>query len=162
MVFFRKDGLHKLEKVNPSFLKLEDGECMVEIKPDQAELAERWREQYDIDINQPSERTKETVKMWLENKSLYFWTVSGVPTSMAAWSRDTKYSMSVSSVYTPNEYRRKGYASKIVANLSQELLNRGKKYCTLFTDLANKTSNHIYSEIGYVLAVEFVHYHVPK
>jgi uncharacterized protein len=52
-------------------------------------------------------------------------------------------------VYTPPEHRRKGYASACVATLSQTLLNQGYKYCFLFTDLANPTSNHIYEAIGY-------------
>jgi predicted GNAT family acetyltransferase len=33
--------------------------------------------------------------------------------------------------------------------LSQILLQQGYKYCFLFTDLANPTSNHIYQAIGY-------------
>ena len=33
--------------------------------------------------------------------------------------------------------------------VSQYLLDSGRKFCTLFTDLANLTSNHIYQEVGY-------------
>ncbi len=47
------------------------------------------------------------------------------------------------------KYRRQGYASSCVAALSQTLLDQGRKYCFLFTDLANPTSNHIYQAIGY-------------
>jgi predicted GNAT family acetyltransferase len=36
-----------------------------------------------------------------------------------------------------------------VAALSQTLLDQGRMYCFLFTDLANPTSNHIYQAIGY-------------
>ncbi|NLT43149.1 MAG: GNAT family N-acetyltransferase, partial [Anaerolineae bacterium] len=36
-----------------------------------------------------------------------------------------------------------------VAALSQMLLDRGRRFCFLYTDLANPTSNHIYQEIGY-------------
>lgn len=52
-------------------------------------------------------------------------------------------------VYTPREKRGKGYASACVAAMSQLLLNQGRKYCFLYTDLANPTSNHIYQAIGY-------------
>jgi len=163
LVLFRKEMLHKLEKVNPSFLQSEDGECMVEVTSDQVELAEKWLEGFEMDISgHLSGRAKDTVKWWLANRSMYFWNVHGVPKSMGVLNRETKYSMSVSAVYTPKEYRRKGYASRIVASLSQEVLNRGKKYCTLFTDLANQTSNHIYSQVGYVKASNFIHYHVSK
>ena len=37
----------------------------------------------------------------------------------------------------------------MVADLSQMLLDKGFKYCLLFTDLANPTSNNIYRQIGY-------------
>ena len=36
-----------------------------------------------------------------------------------------------------------------VAALSQLLLDSGRKFCFLFTDLSNPTSNHIYQAIGY-------------
>ena len=52
-------------------------------------------------------------------------------------------------MYTPPEYRRKGYASSCVAALSKTLLDKGYQYCFLFTDLANPTSNSIYQKIGY-------------
>jgi len=52
-------------------------------------------------------------------------------------------------VYTPPEFRGRGYASALVAALSQAMLDAGYHFCTLFTDLANPTSNHIYQAIGY-------------
>ncbi len=52
-------------------------------------------------------------------------------------------------VYTPPEARGHGYASACTAALSQMLLDQGRRFCFLFTDLANPTSNHIYQEIGY-------------
>ncbi len=55
----------------------------------------------------------------------------------------------ITAVYTPPEHRQKGYATSCVAALSQNLLDSGCKYCFLFTDLANPTSNHIYHKIGY-------------
>jgi hypothetical protein len=55
----------------------------------------------------------------------------------------------VNFVYTPPEFRGRGYASNLVAHLSQELLDEGRKFCFLFTDLANPVSNSIYQKIGY-------------
>ena len=57
--------------------------------------------------------------------------------------------MRINLVYTPPEYRRKGYATACVAALSQMLLDRGYQYYFLSTDLANPISNHIYQAIGY-------------
>lgn len=72
-----------------------------------------------------------------------------MPVSMAGTSGPTPNGIRVNLVYTPPEHRRQGYASSCVAALSQALLNQGRKYCFLLTDLANPTSNHIYQTIGY-------------
>jgi uncharacterized protein len=52
-------------------------------------------------------------------------------------------------VYTPPALRRRGYASALVTELSRRLLDSGREYCVLYTDLANPTSNRIYQEVGY-------------
>jgi uncharacterized protein len=36
-----------------------------------------------------------------------------------------------------------------VASLSQRLLDEGRTFCFLYTDLSNPTSNRIYIDIGY-------------
>jgi len=73
----------------------------------------------------------------------------GGPVSMAGSSRSSVHGARVSLVYTPPEYRRRGYASACVAGLSQLLLDQGYAFCALYTDLANPTSNKIYRAIGY-------------
>ena len=54
----------------------------------------------------------------------------------------------VGPVYTPAEHRGHGYAAAATAALSQRLLADGVRPC-LFTDLANPTSNGVYTRIGY-------------
>ena len=61
-------------------------------------------------------------------------------------------------VYTPPELRGHGYASAVVAALSQRLLDAGHQYCALYTDLANPTSNSIYQKIGYTPVSDAVEY----
>lgn len=73
----------------------------------------------------------------------------GGPVSMAGCSRSSARGATVSLVYTPPEHRGHGYASACVAGLSQLLLDQGYAFCTLYTDLANPTSNKIYRAIGY-------------
>jgi predicted GNAT family acetyltransferase len=84
----------------------------------------------------------------LSEGNLYLWQ-DKVPVSMAGFSGATPNGIRINLVYTPPQYRRKGYATSCVAALSQTLLDEGRKYCFLFTDLANPTSNHIYQTIGY-------------
>ena len=93
----------------------------------------------------------------IKHGMLYVWE-DGEVVSMAASVRPTPNGMSVNLVYTPPEQRRKGYATALVAALSQHLLNEGCQFTTLFTDLANSTSNHIYQEIGYNKVAEFTEY----
>ncbi|HEX2168461.1 MAG TPA: GNAT family N-acetyltransferase [Longimicrobiales bacterium] len=52
-------------------------------------------------------------------------------------------------VYTPPEWRGRGYASACVAALSQHALDHGARFCCLYTDLANPVSNTIYQRLGY-------------
>ena len=55
----------------------------------------------------------------------------------------------VGPVYTPPEHRRKGYGTALTAHASRMALDGGARYCLLYTDLANPTSNAIYAKIGY-------------
>jgi predicted GNAT family acetyltransferase len=52
-------------------------------------------------------------------------------------------------VYTPPHLRKQGYATSCVAALTQRMLDSGKRFCCLYTDLTNPTSNAIYQKIGY-------------
>ena len=84
----------------------------------------------------------------LRSGSLFVWDNDG-PVSMAGWTGKTPNGVRVTFVYTPPEFRRHGYASACVAALTQRLLDEGNRYCCLYTDLANPTSNRIYQQIGY-------------
>ena len=80
---------------------------------------------------------------------VYLWDVDGRPVSMAAARGPTPTGIRISYVFTPLPLRKNGYASACVAALSQGQLDAGRERCFLFTDLANRTSNHIYQAIGY-------------
>ena len=68
--------------------------------------------------------------------------------------------MRINRVYTPPEFRGRGYASNLVASLSRHLLDSGRKFCFLFTELANPTSNKIYQQIGYHPVSDFRHWKI--
>jgi predicted GNAT family acetyltransferase len=80
---------------------------------------------------------------------VYLWAVNGKYVSVAHIGRPTKNGISVSAVYTPKQFRRNGYASGVVANITQAMLDSGKQFCVLYADLSNPTSNKIYQNIGY-------------
>ncbi len=77
------------------------------------------------------------------------WEVEGRVVSLAGFGSRTPNGIRVGPVYTPTEFRRKGYASALVGRMTGELLDGGHRFCFLFTDLANPTSNGIYQRIGY-------------
>ena len=93
----------------------------------------------------------------LQQKSLFIWQ-DKVPVSMAAFGGATPNGVKINAVYTPPEFRGRGYATSCVAALSQQLLSQGNKYCFLFTNLANPISNHIYQKIGYQPVCEISNY----
>lgn len=82
----------------------------------------------------------------------------GQPVSLACAGNPTPNGIRIGPVYTPPEHRGRGYASACVAALSQLLLDGGRRFCFLFTDLANPTSNHIYQTIGYEPVIDVTMY----
>ncbi len=91
-----------------------------------------------------------TADRWLDGRerTLFLW-VDGEPTSLAGVGGATPNGIRIGPVYTPPAARRRGYASALVAAASQAELDAGRRFCFLFTDLANPTSNHVYQAIGY-------------
>ncbi|QHT63951.1 GNAT family N-acetyltransferase [Paenibacillus lycopersici] len=85
----------------------------------------------------------------IASKKLYILEVDGRPVSMAGYTRVMQTAVGVAFVYTPPYERGKGYATSIVAQISQLALDKGFTKCVLYTDLANPTSNSIYQKIGY-------------
>jgi predicted GNAT family acetyltransferase len=71
------------------------------------------------------------------------------PVAWASFGRELEGFVSIGPVYTPPEHRGRGYATALVAEMSALALAEGRVGCTLFTDLANPTSNRIYERIGY-------------
>jgi GNAT superfamily N-acetyltransferase len=82
-------------------------------------------------------------------KDIHFIWEDGRPVSQTYNERNTQNGSGISGVYTPPHYRGRGYASSVVAELSQSLLERGSKFCFLFADAANPISCGIYRKLGY-------------
>ncbi|MGE5272251.1 MAG: GNAT family N-acetyltransferase [Verrucomicrobiota bacterium] len=82
------------------------------------------------------------------------WEDGGEIVSLSGWGGPTPNGIRIGPVYTPPELRGRGYATSLVAGLSQSLLDGGRRFCFLYTDLANPTSNAVYERVGYVKACE--------
>lgn len=77
---------------------------------------------------------------------------------MSGYSGPTPNGIRIGPVYTPPEHRGKGCASRLVAAQSKWLLEQGRRFCFLYTDLQNPTSNAIYGRIGYEMVCESAEY----
>jgi GNAT superfamily N-acetyltransferase len=80
---------------------------------------------------------------------LWLWEIGGEPVSMLTTAAPAAGVVRINTVYTPQSRRGNGYASAGVAAASQRAIDQGADACTLYTDLANPTSNQIYQAIGY-------------
>jgi predicted GNAT family acetyltransferase len=103
------------------------------------------------------ERAREMALRRLARREIYLWEESEAR-CMVGRSRPTRHTITVNAVYTPPEFRRRGYATAAVTVLSRALLDEGYRTCVLYTDLANPTSNRIYQRIGYVPVTDSVRY----
>ena len=102
----------------------------------------------DADVHDDPSQMPAMVDSLLARRAIYLW-IDGEPVSMAAAARTTPNGTGINLVYTPRETRRSGYATSLVATLSERLLRDGRRFCYLYTDLANPTFNAIYQRIGY-------------
>lgn len=88
-------------------------------------------------------------KALITDGKVFVWQNNAESVSMAMKTRPIAHSITIGSVYTPPKHRCQGYATALVARLSQHLLDSGYRFLNLFTDLENPTSNSIYQKIGY-------------
>jgi ribosomal protein S18 acetylase RimI-like enzyme len=128
--------------------------------PDDLDRVMEWGEGFGRDTGIPFPGGAEPVRHWLRTDALRLWEDEGEPVSVAVAHGRTGRSVRIGYVYTPPERRGRGYASALVAEVSQEMLDSGCAWCTLYTDLSNPTSNAIYRRIGYRLIEEVQDYDV--
>ncbi len=115
------------------------------------DLVSEWARAFWIEAGDQTADTETERDMTplIEGKTIYLWEDAGKPVSIAMKARPTDHGMSVGLVYTPPEYRRRGYATSCVAGVCREILKSGYDFCTLYTDLSNPTSNSIYMKMGF-------------
>jgi predicted GNAT family acetyltransferase len=77
-------------------------------------------------------------RIWLDGAAVAF-----------AGCADIGASARIGMVYTPPQWRRRGYATSLVAAIVRERFDAGVRHVFLATDVANPTSNAIYARIGF-------------
>jgi hypothetical protein len=149
----RRQGVYALEHVQP--VPLASGAARTATKADEPLLL-AWMARFAEEVLEEGDPGRVEAAKAVEERldghdgGFLVWEDGGEPTSIAGWGGPTPNGIRIGPVYTPPELRGRGYATALTAELSQRLLDGGRRFCFLFTDLANPTSNAIYERIGYV------------
>jgi len=151
-----RQGIYALERVQPP--SGVPGSARVATADDRG-LALQWWIAFGDEVLHDGgpgrDRAEATLDHRLSSPSggIILWEDAGEPVSIAGWGGPTPNGIRIGPVYTPPELRGHGYATALTAELSQRLLDgrlfAGRRFCFLYTDLANPTSNAIYERIGY-------------
>ncbi|MFI1190067.1 GNAT family N-acetyltransferase [Streptomyces californicus] len=132
-----------------------DGRARVATRTDRA-LLTAWVEAFADATGQSTSSAGWLVDEGTERGSLTLWESGGTPVALAGRSLMLAGMVRVTSVYTPPEFRGRGYGAAVTAASSRAALAEGAAEVLLFTDLANPTSNGVYLRIGYEPVVDRV------
>jgi uncharacterized protein len=128
------------------------------------DLLLRWWHEFSVealgDAEPDRERLVRSIDYRLDSPDagVAFWEDEGRPVSAVGFGSPTPSGIRIGPVYTPPELRGRGYASALTAHVSAEQLAGRHRFCFLYTDLANPTSNRIYEAIGYERVCDSVEY----
>jgi predicted GNAT family acetyltransferase len=129
-----------------------DGAARLALPEDRA-IIERWLLEFGLEaLNEADrERVRLVVDDWERGngRRFWLWESSGRPVSMVGAGGETPNGIRIGPVYTPSSDRGRGFASNLTAAVSRALMDEGRRYCFLYTNLANLTANKIYQAIGY-------------
>jgi GNAT superfamily N-acetyltransferase len=121
------------------------------------ELLVEWVDAFHTEIGEgPVGRAATIVERRTSAGLFHVWDHGG-PVAFAGTTEPSFGVVRIGPVYTPPGCRGRGYASALVAELSERVLDGGGR-CILYTDLDNPTSNAIYQRIGYEVVDEVVRY----
>lgn len=112
----------------------------------ESDIIKQWGRLYGEEKPAPVD-VAEFMLRKLSRGELYVWDDDG-PTTLITLSGFTDNGVRISSVYTPVEFRGKGYASSAVAALSADLLEQGRKFLTLVA-VEDDPAERIYQRLGF-------------
>jgi uncharacterized protein len=111
----------------------------------------RFAEQANLSAAEQAADMRAIVAARIARDEMFLWAVGGRPVASVAFVATTPADDAgrINAVFTLEGERGKGYASACVGALSQQLLDRGWRYCLIFADRSNAITNRIYSRLGY-------------
>ncbi len=153
----RDQGVYALERVQP--VPAAPGASRIATIEDEV-LLDDWMLAFGLEVLHEDDPGRSEARAIVRHRlgaadgGFALWEDGGRAVSVSGWGGPTPNGIRIGPVYTPPGLRGRGYATALVAELSQTLLDRGRRFCFLFTDLANPVSNAIYERIGYVRVCE--------
>ena len=132
------------------------GTLRLAVQRDAGRITE-WVAAFGREADHPLRNPGAVARARIGQRSLWLWE-DGEPVALAGRMGRTPHGDRIGFVYTPPERRGRGYATVLVARLSQQVLAEGRRFCSLYTDLSNATSNAIYQRIGYRRVAEVADY----
>ncbi|HYL70795.1 MAG TPA: GNAT family N-acetyltransferase [Candidatus Dormibacteraeota bacterium] len=140
--------MHELTEVRP--VATPEGSRRLAGAADLDQMTE-WMVAFATEVRVPAgSDPRQTTATLIADRNFHVWTVDGRAVSMAGRRELIAGVVRVGPVYTPPSHRGRGYARRLVAEMSQEALeSEGAQRCMLYTDIANPVSNEIYRQIGY-------------
>lgn len=129
--------------------------------PGDLELVTGWMEAFQEEAGVARMDAGRLARERIGRGAMFLWEAEA-PVSMAGHAGETPNGARVGPVYTPPPLRGRGYATALVAALSRRTLEAGKRFCFLYTDLANPTSNRIYERIGYEPVADVIDVHLDE
>ncbi|WP_055477491.1 GNAT family N-acetyltransferase [Sphaerimonospora mesophila] len=114
-----------------------------------AEAARWFREfQEEAHVDRTADPTP-VVSARVNREELIWWEDGDRRVALAALSTPVAGMSRIGPVYTPPEFRRRGYGSAATHAASRKAMDEGAAEVLLFADLANLTSNSIYQKLGF-------------
>ena len=145
------ERIFRLERVIPPHRPASGAWRMAE--PRDRDVIARWIVEFVADATRdtPPPDPEAAADRWIARlgRAPYLWEDGDAVVSWVGASGETPHGIRIGPVYTPPSKRNRGYASSLTAAASADQLAAGRRFCFLFTDLANPTSNKIYQAIGY-------------
>lgn len=129
------------------------------------DMLTKWQLDFALGIDSTSldcEAVKVRIKSEIETEDVFIYEDENhVPVSSASAVRKLTKGIVVGRVYTPREYRCKGFSTACMDHFTRHYLNK-VEYCTLFVEKDNPFSNSVYRKVGYVVLEANYDYRIKK
>ncbi|MBG0832788.1 GNAT family N-acetyltransferase [Planomonospora sp. ID67723] len=120
------------------------------------DLLVKWFADFHAEaLDGPPEERSALVSLRVGREELVLWEDGGRPVAFAGFSSPIAAMSRIGPVYTPPEFRGRGYGEAVTRAATHRALDGGATEVVLFTDLANPVSNSVYQAVGYRAVADY-------